>query len=103
LPRYRFFFAAISIFSSPHSDINFFFALRQKSIYIRLTAIHASWGYQFFFASWQKLISFRLTGIHTSRRYQFFLCLMAKIDFFLPDGNSRLTGISIFSLHHGEN
>jgi hypothetical protein len=34
--------------------------------------------------------------IHASRRYQFFLCLTAKIDFFLPDGDSCLTAISIF-------
>jgi hypothetical protein len=42
------------------------------------------------------LISFRLTTIHASRRYQFFLCLTAKIDFFPPDGDSRLTAILIF-------
>ncbi len=49
-----------------------------------------------FFASWQKSISFHLTEIHASRRYRIFLCLTAKINFFPPDGNSRLTAISIF-------
>ncbi len=50
----------------------------------------------FFFASRQELISFRLTAIHASRRYRFFLCLTARIDFIPPDGDSRLTAISIF-------
>jgi hypothetical protein len=36
-------------------------------------------------------------------QYQFFLCLTAKIDFFPPDSDSRLTAISIFSLPHGKN
>jgi hypothetical protein len=45
----------------------------------------------------------RLMAIHASQQYQFLLCLTAKIDFFPPDGDSRLTAILIFSLPHGKN
>jgi hypothetical protein len=125
----------------PHGDnqfflrltaiIDFFFASRQESIFLcltarinfippdgdsRLTAIsifpspHSD--NRFFFASQQESISFRLTAIHASRRYQFFLRLTAIIDFSLPhgtnrfhppDGDSRLTAMPIFSSPHGDN
>jgi hypothetical protein len=42
---------ALSIFSLPHGDNQFFFASRQELISFRLTAIHPSRRYQFFFAS----------------------------------------------------
>jgi hypothetical protein len=41
-------------------------------------------------------------AILASRRYRFFLCLTAKIDFFPPDGDSRLMGIIDFSLSQGD-
>ncbi len=70
---------AILIFSSPHGD------------------------YQFFFASRQELISFRLMAIHASRQLSIFCCLLARIDFIPPYGDSRLTAIIDFSLPLGKN
>ncbi len=39
---------------------------------------------------------------HGDNRF-FVLCLTARIDFIPPDGDSRLTAISIFSSPHGDN
>jgi hypothetical protein len=95
---------AISIFSSPHGDYQFFFASRQESISFRLMAIHASRRLsifslphgknQFHSALWQ----FTPHG-----NYRFFLCLTARIDFIPPDGNLLHTALSIFSSPHGNN
>ncbi len=41
--------------------------------------------------------------LFASRRLLIFLCLLARIDFIPPYGDSRLTAISIFSLPHGKN
>ncbi len=48
-------------------------------------------------------IFFGLAAMPHSDNQFFILCLTARIDFILPDGNSPLTAISIFSSPHGDN
>jgi hypothetical protein len=89
LPRYQFFFAAISIFFFTSWRYRFFLCLTAKIDFFPpdgnscLTAIlifslpHGD--NRFFFASRQKLISFRLTVILASWRYQFFFASRQKL------------------------
>ncbi len=48
-------------------------------------------------------IFFGLATMPHGNNWYFILCLTARVDFILPDGNSRLTAISIFSSPHGDN
>jgi hypothetical protein len=86
-----FFIAAQSIFSSPQSR---FFHCRAVDFFIAAKLIFSSLRSQFFHR--RKVVLF-IAAI------SIFLCLTARIDFIPPDGNSRLTAISISSLPHGKN